>query len=135
MGGYAIRDVTHVGMREIDVAMAGRDAMQLEIANRFPDAEYRDIWVWFQSSINTDGAHNPMTSRRLERGNILSLNTFSMISWYYTALERTLFVSDVDLASLAIWEANVAAHEYCMSLLKPGVSCAEVTHKINAVFE
>ena len=36
---------------------------------------------------------------------------------------------------LAIWEANVAAHEYGMSLLKPGVSCAEVTHKINAVFE
>ena len=99
MRGYAIRDFIHVGMREIDVAMAGRDAMQLEIANRFPDAEYRDIWVWFQSSINTDGAHNPMTSRRLERGNILFLNTFSMISGYYNALERTLFVSVVDLAS------------------------------------
>lgn len=45
------------------------------------------------------------------------------------------FFSDVDLASLAIWEANVAAHEYGMSLLKLGVSCAEVTHKSNAFFE
>jgi creatinase len=134
VGGYAIRDTIKAGVREIDIAMAGRDAMELEIAKRFPDAEYRDTWVWFQSGINTDGAHNPVTSRALERGDILSLNTFPMISGYYTALERTLFVQDVDPASLKIWEANVAAHEYGMSLLKPGVSCAEVTDKINTFF-
>ena len=135
VGGFAIRDAIDVGAREIDVAMAGRNAMELEIAKRFPDAEYRDSWVWFQSGINTDGAHNPVTARQLQRGDILSLNTFPMISGYYTALERTLFVGEVDPASLRIWEANVAAHEYGMSLLKPGVSCAEVTAKINTFFE
>lgn len=135
VGGFAIRDAVKEGAREIDVAMAGRDAMELEIAKRFPDAEYRDSWVWFQSGINTDGAHNPVTGRRLQRGDILSLNTFPMISGYYTALERTLFVGDVDADSLKIWEANVAAHEYGISLLKPGASCAEITHKINAFFE
>ncbi|OWY05187.1 creatininase [Thioclava sp. F1Mire-8] len=133
-GGYAIRETIREGVREIDVAMAGRDAMELEIARRFPDAEYRDTWVWFQSGINTDGAHNPVTGRVLQRGDILSLNTFPMISGYYTALERTLFVGEVDDASRAIWEANVAAHEYGMSLLKPGASCAEVTENINAFF-
>ena len=135
VGGYAIRDAIKAGVREIDVAMAGRDAMELEIAKRFPDAEYRDTWVWFQSGLNTDGAHNPVTARKLVRGDILSLNTFPMISGYYTALERTLFVEQVDPESLKIWEANVAAHEYGMSLLKPGVSCSEVTHKVNAFFE
>ncbi len=135
VGGFAIRDAIKVGAREIDVAMAGRDAMELEIARRFPDAEYRDTWVWFQSGINTDGAHNPVTSRELQVGDILSLNTFPMISGYYTALERTLFVREVDEASLKIWEANVAAHEYGMSLLKPGASCAEITAKINDFFE
>ncbi|AKS46934.1 creatinase [Octadecabacter temperatus] len=134
VGGYAIKDAIKVGVREIDVAMAGRDAMELEIAKRFPDAEYRDTWVWFQSGINTDGAHNPVTSRKLERGDILSLNTFPMISGYYTALERTMFVGEVDDASLKIWEANVAAHEYGMSLLVPGASCSEITHKINDFF-
>ena len=134
VGGYAIRDAIKPGIREIDVAMAGRDAMEIEIARRFPNAEYRDTWVWFQSGINTDGAHNPVTSRQLEQGDILSLNTFPMISGYYTALERTLFVGDVDDESRRIWEANVGAHEYGMSLLKPGVSCAEVTHKINDFF-
>ncbi|MBY6003749.1 M24 family metallopeptidase [Salipiger bermudensis] len=134
VGGYAIREAIREGAREVDIAMAGRDAMELEIAKRFPDAEYRDTWVWFQSGINTDGAHNPVTARKLARGDILSLNTFPMISGYYTALERTLFVGEVDDASLKIWEANVAAHEYGMSLLKPGVSCAEVTRAINAFF-
>ena len=135
VGGYAIRDAIAVGVRELDVAMAGRNAMEVEIAARFPDAEFRDTWVWFQSGINTDGAHNPVTGRCLERGDILSLNTFPMISGYYTALERTLFVGEVDDASLKVWEANVGAHELGMSLLKPGASCAEVTAGVNAFFE
>ena len=135
VGGYAIREAISVGAREIDVAMAGRDAMEREIARRFPDAEYRDTWVWFQSGINTDGAHNPVTARKLEVGDILSLNTFPMISGYYTALERTMFVREVDNASLKIWEANVAAHEYGMSLLKPGAKCSDITAKINEFFE
>lgn len=134
VGGFAIKDAVKVGTREIDVAMAGRDAMELEIAKRFPASEIRDSWVWFQSGINTDGAHNPVTTRKLEHGDILSLNTFPMISGYYTALERTMFVGEVDDASRKIWEANVAAHEYGMSLLVPGTSCSDVTHKINDFF-
>jgi creatinase len=131
VGGFAIADAVKVGAREIDIAMIGRDAMEIEIAKRFPDAEYRDTWVWFQSGLNTDGAHNPVTGRVLERGDILSLNCFPMISGYYTALERTMFVEEVDPASLKIWEYNVATHEYGMTLLRPGLSCAEITHKIN----
>ena len=135
IGGYAIKDAVKSGARELDVAMAGRDSMELEIARRFPDSEYRDTWVWFQSGINTDGAHNPVTSRKLQLGDILSLNTFPMISGYYTALERTMFLGEADKVSLDIWEANIAAHEYGISLLKPNISCAEVTQKINKFFE
>ena len=134
IGGHAIREAIALGAREIDVAMAGRDAMELEIARRFPDAEYRDTWVWFQSGLNTDGAHNPVTARALERGDILSLNTFPMISGYYTALERTLFVAEADPASLDIWQANIAAHELGMSLIRPGASCAEITEGVNVFF-
>ena len=135
VGGYAIKDAVRAGVREIDVAMVGRDAMEAHIAREFPDAEYRDTWVWFQSGLNTDGAHNPVTGRVLERGDILSLNTFPMISGYYTALERTMFVEEVDPVSLELWEANVAAHELGMRLLKPGVRCAEVTAGVNEFFE
>ena len=135
VGGFAIRDAIRVGAREIDIAMAGRDAMELEIAKRFPDAEYRDTWVWFQSGINTDGAHNPVTARKLQQGDILSLNTFPMISGYYTALERTLFVGEVDAASQRIWDINIAAHELGISLLVPGAKCSDVTARLNTFFE
>jgi creatinase len=131
VGGYAIRDAVREGATELEISIAGRDAMEREIAKRFPDAEYRDTWVWFQSGLNTDGAHNPVTNRKLKRGDILSLNCFPMISGYYTALERTMFVGEVDDASLKVWETNIAAHEYGMSLLKPGASCSGVTAKIN----
>lgn len=133
-GGYAIRDAIKPGATELEIAMAGRDAMEAEIARRFPDAEYRDTWVWFQSGLNTDGAHNPVTNRALAHGDILSLNTFPMISGYYTALERTLFLGECDADSRRIWDANVGAHELGISLLKPGASCAEVTHAINDFF-
>lgn len=135
IGGEAIRDAIRPGTREIDVAMAGRDAMELEIAGRFPNAEYRDTWVWFQSGLNTDGAHNPVTGRRLTDGDVLSLNTFPMISGYYTALERTLFLGYPDAASLKHWEANVEAHELGLGLIKPGVSCAEICKEMNAFYE
>ncbi len=131
LGGEAIREAIREGLREIDVAMAGRDAMEVEIARSFPDSELRDTWVWFQSGPNTDGAHNPVTSRRLEWGDILSLNTFPMISGYYTALERTLFLGEPDAASLRLWRANVAAHELGLSLIRPGVSCAAICAEIN----
>ena len=134
IGGAAIRDAIGEGVREIDIAMAGRDAMELAIAEAFPDAEYRDTWVWFQSGLNTDGAHNPVTARRLRQGDILSLNAFPMISGYYTALERTLFLGEPDAASLKLWETNVAAHELGMSLIRPGISCATICAEINRFF-
>ena len=109
--------------------------MELAIAERFPDAEYRDTWVWFQSGLNTDGAHNPVTARRIQPGDILSLNTFPMISAYYTALERTLFLGEVDPKSLKIWHANIEAHELGIGLLKPGMRCSQVTERINQFFE
>ncbi len=135
LGAAAIHSEIAPGKREIDVAMAGRNAMELAIAEEFPEAEYRDTWVWFQSGLNTDGAHNPVTSRKLKSGDILSLNTFPMISGYYTALERTLFVEGATDAQLAIWEANIGAHELGLSLVKPGIKCSEVCEQLNNYFE
>ncbi|MHA1529875.1 MAG: aminopeptidase P family protein [Alphaproteobacteria bacterium] len=134
LGGYAAREAIREGASEIAIAQAGRDAMETEIARAFPDSELRDTWVWFQSGPNTDGAHNPITTRLLEAGDILSLNTFPMISGYYTALERTLFLGEPDTASLRVWEANVGAHELGLSLIRPGMRCSEICERLNTFF-
>ncbi|MCP4494683.1 MAG: M24 family metallopeptidase [Gammaproteobacteria bacterium] len=135
IGGEAIHYAIKEGAREIDVAMAGRDAMELEISRSYPDSELRDSWVWFQAGLNTDGAHNPVTTAELKMGDILSLNTFPMISGYYTALERTLFLGEPDAASLRIWEANVGAHELGLALIKPGATCNGICTEINRYFK
>ena len=123
-----------VGASELEIAMAGRDKMELEIARIYPDAEYMDTWAWFQSGINTDGAHNPKTSRKLISGDILSLNMFPMISGYYTALERTLFLNEIDDASLKAWEANIKVHKRGLELIKPGAKCSDVCNELNDLF-
>jgi len=134
IGGEALVKEIKVGASEIDIAMAGRDAMEKAIAKFHPNSELRDTWVWFQSGINTDGAHNPVTTRKLKHGDILSLNTFPMISGYYTALERTLFVGEADDASLKAWEANIKVHKRGIELIKPGAICSEITAELNELF-
>jgi creatinase len=134
IGGEAIKNAIGENISEIEIAMAGRNAMEIEIARSHPDSELRDNWVWFQSGLNTDGAHNPVTTRKLQMGDILSLNAFPMISGYYTALERTLFLGEPDDASLKIWQANVDAHELGISLIKPGKSCAQICQGVNDFF-
>jgi creatinase len=134
LGGHAIRETIRTGASEIAIARAGCCAMETGIACAFPDSELRDTWVWFQSGPNTDGAHNPLTTRRLEAGDILSLNTVPMISGYYTALERTLFLGEPDAASLRAWQANVGAHELGLSLIRPGRRCSEICEALNAFF-
>jgi creatinase len=134
IGGAEIVKNIKVGESELEIAIAGRDKMEREIAKTYPDAEYMDTWVWFQSGINTDGAHNPKTSRKLVSGDILSLNTFPMISGYYTALERTLFLDKIDDASLKAWEANIKVHKRGLELIKPGVKCSAICHELNELF-
>jgi len=134
LGAEEIVKNIKVGESELEIAISGRDRMEREIAKTYPDAEYMDTWVWFQSGINTDGAHNPKTNRKLKSGDILSLNTFPMISGYYTALERTLFLEKIDDASLKAWEANIKVHERGIELIKPGAKCSEICKELNDLF-
>ena len=134
IGGAAIRDAIAVGVPEYEVALAGTQAMIREIAKTFPDGELMDTWVWFQSGMNTDGAHNPVTSRKIEAGDILSLNCFPMIAGYYTALERTLFSDHASDRHLELWEINCKVHRRGLELVKPGVKCSDVAHELNEIF-
>lgn len=122
------------GVPEYEVAIASTNRMTREIAAAFPFVELMDSWTWFQSGINTDGAHNPVTNKRVKRGEILSLNCFPMIFGYYAALERTMFCEEVDDASLDIWEKNVAVHRRGLELIRPGAKCNEIAAELNDMY-
>ena len=134
IGGEAIRNAIREGVPEYEVALAGTQTMVRHIAKTFPHAELMDTWVWFQSGVNTDGAHNPVTSRKLAKGDILSLNCFPMISGYYTALERTLFLDHASDEHLRIWEINCKVHRRGLELLRPGARCGDVATELNDIY-
>ena len=135
LGGAAVVDAITEGAPEYEVALAGTRAMVRETAGTYPHAELRDTWVWFQSGINTDGAHNWPTTRQVRRGDLLSLNCFPMIAGYYTALERTLVHGEPSAEQLRYWRINTEVHEQGQKLIKPGAVCKDIAHELNRHYE
>ena len=134
IGGRAAVDAVAPGVGEYEVAIASTNAMIRAIAENFPFVELMDTWTWFQTGINTDGAHNPVTNRIVEAGDILSLNTFPMIFGYYTALERTLFCKHASDSHLAYWERNCAVHRKGLTLIRPGARCCDIAAELNDMY-
>ena len=134
IGGQACYDATAAGVPEHEVALASTQAMVRAIADSFDFAELMDTWTWFQSGINTDGAHNPVTNKLIESGDILSLNCFPMIFGYYVALERTLFCESASDEHLRLWNINCDVHRAGLELIKPGARCMDIAAELNAVY-
>jgi creatinase len=134
LGGAACVEAIAAGVGEHEVALHSTQTMVREIARVWPHAELMDTWTWFQSGINTDGAHNPVTGRKLKRGDILSLNCFPMVAGYYVALERTLFCESASKEHIRLWEINCRVHDEGKKLLKPGAKCSGIAKALNAIY-
>jgi creatinase len=134
VGGRAVMEAVRAGVPEHEVALASTNAMVREIGKSFPFVELMDTWTWFQSGINTDGAHNPVTNRQVRAGDILSLNCFPMIFGYYTALERTLFCEYASDTHLDYWEKNCEVMRVGSELIRPGKKCSEIATELNEMY-
>ncbi len=134
IGGAACVEAIQEGVPEYEVALHSTQAMVREISRRYPESDIMDTWTWFQSGINTDGAHNPVSTRKIQKGDILSLNCFPMIGGYYTALERTLFFDHASDRHLEIWNVNVEVHRRGLELIRPGTRCCDIAEELNEIF-
>ena len=134
IGGAACVEAIREGVPEYEVALHSTQTMVREISKRYPESDIMDTWTWFQSGINTDGAHNPVSTRKIQKGDILSLNCFPMIGGYYTALERTLFFDHASDRHLEIWEVNVDVHRRGLELIRPGARCCDIAEELNEIF-
>ena len=134
IGGAACVEAIREGVPEYEVALHSTQTMVREISKRYPESDIMDTWTWFQSGINTDGAHNPVSTRKIQKGDILSLNCFPMIGGYYTALERTLFFDHASDRHLEIWDVNVEVHRRGLELIRPGARCCDIAEELNEIF-
>ncbi len=133
-GARAVIEAVAPGVPEYEVAIASTNAMIREIGSSFPFVELMDTWTWFQSGINTDGAHNPVTNRKVGPGDILSLNCFPMVFGYYTAIERTLFCEHASDAHLDLWRKNCEVMRVGSDLIVPGRTCSEIALELNEMY-
>lgn len=134
IGGAAAVEAIGEGVSEHEAALASTQAMVREIATRYPHTELMDTWSWVQTGPNTDGAHNPVTTRRIRKGDIFIINCFSMISGYYQALERTLFLESVTDRQLELWEINCEVHRRGRELIRPGARCRDIATELNEIY-
>jgi len=133
IGGEACKAAIKEGVEEWKIGQDVVNAMTNYMAKNIDDrAEIMDSWAWIQSGINSDGCHNPLTRRKIQKGDIIMLNCFpESLQGYYNALERTFFFDHVDDASLRYWEANCAVHKRGLELIKPGIKCSEIADELN----
>lgn len=134
IGGAACVEAIGVGVSEREVALHSTSTMIREISKSWPEGELLDTWTWFQSGLNTDGAHNPVTSRKIECGDILSLNCFPMVAGYYVALERTLFAEEASDEHVRLWDINCKVHDRGKELLVPGAKCSDIAKELNEIY-
>lgn len=134
VGAQACIDAVKVGVPEYEVSIASTNAMIREIGKSFPFVELMDSWTWFQSGYQTDGAHNPVTNKKVESGDILSLNCFPMIFGYYTAIERTMFCQSATNANIDLWEKNCEVMRVGSDMIKSGIKCSQIALELNELY-
>lgn len=100
--------------------------LQIRNGEAYPDTALMDTW--------TCDAHNPVTSRKIQKGDILSLNCFPMIAGYYTAPERTLFFDSATDKQLELWEFNCEVHRKGLQSIRPGVRCCDIAAELNEMY-
>ena len=122
IGGAALVAAVQEGVPEYEVALAATQAMVREIGRRFPHSELMDTWTWFQSGINTDGAHNPVTARKVQKGDIAA--ELNKIYTAYGLLEHRTFGYGHSFGVLSHYygrEAGLELREDINTVLAPGM--------------
>ncbi len=126
----AVMGLIAPGVAEFEVGIAAAAAMHRAIVETFPGAGITGCDARFQSGIHTDGAHNQVTDKRIEAGEVLSLTCASMLFGYSSTLQRTLFCEHAHKASLCIWQKNLTVHRRALELIRPGALCREIAREL-----
>ncbi|MEM7428000.1 MAG: aminopeptidase P family protein [Pseudomonadota bacterium] len=136
IGAQACVDAIREGISEVELQHIMIQAMETEICRRFPDEECDSTFAWFQSGpVNTTVAHALNTTRRIEPGDVLSLNVFPMIVGYYHLLERTLVYGPMSDEVRRLFEIQVEVHHSGISALKPGIRLGDIDEEfINPIY-
>lgn len=131
---------------EREVSIRAMAAMNQVWADRFPDVEAADfggleggvqngLWCYCLTGdhvlVNCD---NP-TPRRLSDGDLALIVIMTVCNGLHAENERTVAVGELDAARRAAYEAVIQIREETWRAFRPGVTCADVYHAAQTVYE
>lgn len=118
LGAAVIRDAAKGGASRMDLAMAGREAMEREIARRFPDAGYEDTRAFVGPGSIGDG--------------LLVTSCVPAIQGYMAPLGRTMGLGTPEPALINLWQAAGDMLALGRAALKPGATCEGIAATLDA---
>lgn len=127
IGADAFLNALHDGVTELAVAahaLAEVDKAMGALSGNGLSSSY----VYAQFGDNTMIPHLHPTSRRLKRGDLVSLNIFPVLWGYCAELERTFVFGNATKAQQGPLDAVNEAFDAGKEALKPGVVMADIDH-------
>jgi Xaa-Pro dipeptidase len=118
------------GVTELEMAAVWQTA-----ALGFENAALSDLPLIVASGPNGGSPHGIATSRRLQSGDLVTIDAFLLVDGYYSDITRTYALGEPDEELKRIYaivqEANAAARE----MIKPGIRAEEVDAAARGVIE
>ncbi len=93
VGGYAALEAMKPGVTEVEMARAANSAIENELRRRFPDIEVDNVnTCWVQTGPYRSRVGHIMNAHRVvQKGEMISVNPYTIIGGYYHVLERSLY--------------------------------------------
>jgi len=134
VGAKAFVDTLEAGVAEIELSLATVEAMEQEHIGLFPEFESFGTMAPINSGLKTLTCHAVSSGRRIQKGELVSMNILPTVMLYCAHLERSVVLGDIPESIKKPFETYVAAREVGLEVLKPGVKCSDVERAVSEVF-
>jgi Xaa-Pro dipeptidase len=98
-------------------------------------AELSDMPIIVASGPNGASPHTTATSRRLQDGDLVTIDAFLLVDGYYSDITRTYAVGEPDEEMKRIYAVVQNANEAGREIVKPGIKAEEVDAAARGVIE
>ncbi|MFC1995066.1 M24 family metallopeptidase [Chloroflexota bacterium] len=134
IGVKAFMDRLEEGVSEIELSLASVEAMEREHIRMFPGMESFGIMATVNSGLKTLTCHAVSSDRKIQKGELISMNMLPAVMLYCAHLERTLVLGDIPEVIKKPFETYLKAREAGLEMMKPGVRCSDVERAAADVF-
>jgi len=134
VGVKAFMDRLEEGVSEVELSLASVEVMEKEHTRMFPGLESFGTIAPINSGLKTLTCHAVSSDRKIQKGELISMNMLPAVMLYCAHLERSLVLGNMPEVIKKPFEAYVKAREAGLEMMKPGARCSDVERAVADVF-